>query len=67
MDSQVIYCCDGRFVQLTPRERARVRGIPDSVDIGEATGPRQAHKCVSRNSYLSACIRCVVTAALGSR
>ena len=49
VDSQVIYCCDGRFVQLTPRERARVRGIPDSVDIGEATGPRHAHQCVSRS------------------
>jgi hypothetical protein len=52
--SKVVYACDGQLIRLTPREFARVRGIHDSIDIGEGAGPRHARSCVRRSPSVSA-------------
>ena len=52
--SKVVYACDGQLVRLTPRELARVRGIHDSVDIGEGDGPRHARNRVRRSPSVAA-------------
>ena len=43
---QSVYYVNGELVRLTAREEARLRGLPDSVDIGEAKGERFAKERV---------------------
>jgi hypothetical protein len=46
--TQSVYFIDGELVRLTAREEARVRGIGESVDIGESKGEREAKEKVRR-------------------
>lgn len=44
--TQAVYHIEGELVRLTAREEARLRGLPDSVDIGEAKGQKFAKERV---------------------
>ena len=43
---QPVYWIGGELVRLTAREEARLRGLPDCVDIGEAKGEKSAKERV---------------------
>ena len=41
-----LFFLDGKLIRLTAREEARLRGIPDEVDIREAAGPMTSKRFV---------------------
>ena len=49
-----VFWLDGACVRLTPREEARARGLPDSVDIGELDGSTTARRRVAEASSVPA-------------